>query len=253
MSASFLTPRGHFRVLPISLVANVGLTMALLWRCFVPGESSRSTAVAPLPAQKTVLAAAPSVAATPTPAPSTAPFNWRQLESPDFPTFIVRLRAIGCPETTLRDIVKGELDEIYAERRRQADGRGTTLARLAQEEEIALSQLLGGPSTGAQAPPSENAEPQLGPRGRRRSVTSGPPVMPLAFQDVDPTDSTMTNSQRTALDQLKQSFLEEVGGGNPSDPEYMAKWQTAQPLLDQQLQTLLGADWALKLQSQRGH
>jgi len=37
---------------------------------------------------------------------STRPvFDWRQVESEDYRTYLANLRAIGCPETTIRDIV----------------------------------------------------------------------------------------------------------------------------------------------------
>jgi hypothetical protein len=45
------------------------------------------------------------------------PLHWRQLDAPDFPGFVANLRAIGCPEATIRDIVTGELREIYSLRR----------------------------------------------------------------------------------------------------------------------------------------
>jgi len=41
-------------------------------------------------------------------------FRWRQLESEDYPTYIARLRAIGCPEQTIRDIIIADLDKLFA-------------------------------------------------------------------------------------------------------------------------------------------
>ncbi len=38
-----------------------------------------------------------------------ATFHWNQLESEEYPAFIANLRAIGCPEQTIRDIISGEL------------------------------------------------------------------------------------------------------------------------------------------------
>ena len=32
-------------------------------------------------------------------------FSWRDVESPDYPVYIANLRAIGCPEQTIRDII----------------------------------------------------------------------------------------------------------------------------------------------------
>jgi len=43
-------------------------------------------------------------------------FNWVQLESEDYRTYIARLRSIGCPEQTIRDIVIADLDKLLAPR-----------------------------------------------------------------------------------------------------------------------------------------
>jgi len=48
------------------------------------------------------------------------PFHWRQIDSADFPTFVSNLRSIGCPESIIRDIVQGEVTEIYVEKERAA-------------------------------------------------------------------------------------------------------------------------------------
>jgi hypothetical protein len=52
--------------------------------------------------------------------PATQPFHWRQIDSADFPTFVSNLRSIGCPESIIRDIVQGEVTEIYADKERAA-------------------------------------------------------------------------------------------------------------------------------------
>src|SRR6266850_5923357 len=43
-------------------------------------------------------------------------FRWRQLETEDYRAYIARLRAIGCPEQTIRDIVIADLDKLMAPR-----------------------------------------------------------------------------------------------------------------------------------------
>ncbi|HXC98664.1 MAG TPA: LysM domain-containing protein, partial [Verrucomicrobiae bacterium] len=44
-------------------------------------------------------------------------FNWSQVESPDYPVYIARLREIGCPEETIRDIVIADVNKLYANKR----------------------------------------------------------------------------------------------------------------------------------------
>ena len=46
-------------------------------------------------------------------------FNWSEIESDDYPTFIANLRRIGCPETTIRDIIVADVNQLFAQRRAQ--------------------------------------------------------------------------------------------------------------------------------------
>ena len=45
------------------------------------------------------------------------PFSWRQLESADYPTYILNLRDIGCPEQTVRDIIIADVNTLYSYKR----------------------------------------------------------------------------------------------------------------------------------------
>jgi LysM repeat protein len=44
-------------------------------------------------------------------------FSWEEVESPDYPTYIANLRAIACPEQTIRDIIIADVNALYARRR----------------------------------------------------------------------------------------------------------------------------------------
>jgi hypothetical protein len=44
-------------------------------------------------------------------------FTWDQVQSTNYAILIKNLRAIGCPEQTIRDIVTTDIDRIYAQRR----------------------------------------------------------------------------------------------------------------------------------------
>lgn len=87
-------------------------------------------------------------------------FQWRQLESTNYDEFVANLRAVGCPERTIRDIVVGDIWDRYesakdredasepfwlngpprvaAERRREAE-----LLQLKQDLAAMLQRLLG--------------------------------------------------------------------------------------------------------------
>ena len=114
------------RALKISIALNVVLaavcTFLLVWNLQQPSAS------APV---------APGSGASPA-------FDWKQLDAADFPTFVRNLRAAGCPEKTLRDIITGEVTEIYQEKERSllASASGTGLeANAAGKAPPALTQL----------------------------------------------------------------------------------------------------------------
>jgi len=44
-------------------------------------------------------------------------FTWNQVESADYATYIANLRAIGCPEATIRDIIVADVNQLFARRR----------------------------------------------------------------------------------------------------------------------------------------
>lgn len=48
--------------------------------------------------------------------------DWRSIESDDYPTYIANLRAIGCPEETIRDIIVADINKLYAGRRHALSG-----------------------------------------------------------------------------------------------------------------------------------
>jgi len=44
-------------------------------------------------------------------------FHWSEIESPDYATYVANLRAIGCPEQTIRDIIIADVNALFARRR----------------------------------------------------------------------------------------------------------------------------------------
>ncbi|HUR47158.1 MAG TPA: hypothetical protein VMZ27_14860 [Candidatus Saccharimonadales bacterium] len=61
--------------------------------------------------------------------------SWAQLESEDYRAYIARLRAIGCPEQTIRDIIIADLDKLIAPRVQSIHGRRQELKYWQPEEE----------------------------------------------------------------------------------------------------------------------
>lgn len=44
------------------------------------------------------------------------PFHWAMVESADYQTYVANLRAIGCPEQTVRDIILADVNQLFAPR-----------------------------------------------------------------------------------------------------------------------------------------
>ena len=72
---------------------------------------------------------------------ATNSFQWAQLESEDYKTYVARLRAIGCPEQTVRDIIIADLDKLFAPELRAAAGRRKDLKYWNPEEEEMLNDI----------------------------------------------------------------------------------------------------------------
>jgi len=94
----------------ISLFLNVGLGVLYL---LITKPGAESSAEAPkitmVPASKKQSGPA-TVTVTNV---ITTGFKWSQLETSDYKEYIKRLRAVGCPEATIRDIILADLDNLY--------------------------------------------------------------------------------------------------------------------------------------------
>jgi hypothetical protein len=101
-----------------SLGLNVFLGAQLLHRrpSLPPQSASAAGNREPRPvAPAAGLAAAGAVAdSAPTNAP--APFHWSQVEAGDYRQYIANLRAVGCPEQVIRDIIFADLNQVFAPR-----------------------------------------------------------------------------------------------------------------------------------------
>ena len=45
-----------------------------------------------------------------------SPFRWSEIESTDYRQYIANLRAVGCPEPVVRDIIMADLNQVFAPR-----------------------------------------------------------------------------------------------------------------------------------------
>jgi hypothetical protein len=99
--------------------------------------------------------------------------NWRQVESSDYREYIANLRAMGCPEQTIRDIIIADVEALFRERHRAQRNatnafkywqagyglhRGLSEAEVARRQELnreknEVLQTLLGTEAPATAPP----------------------------------------------------------------------------------------------------
>ena len=93
-----------------------------MWFVFV-GKKSQAK-VEPVPsAAQTNSSRAAKQSGHPVVVIRTNAFNWEQLEAEDYKTYIARLRSIGCPEQTIRDIVIADLEKLMAPRVQEINGK----------------------------------------------------------------------------------------------------------------------------------
>ena len=93
-------------------------------------------------------------------APALSPkFQWRDVESEDYPTYIANLRAVHCPEKTIFDILFADIEKLFAERKKKLEvpdkfwltgddlekarlAKLTKLSELAEEKRALIKTLL---------------------------------------------------------------------------------------------------------------
>lgn len=97
-------------ILLVSLGLNFVLgSMAFHWFGLPAREIRKSPAVSALPALSTNQIRTNVVVRR-------LSFSWNEVESDDYPTYIARLREIGCPESTIRDIIVADVNQLFAKR-----------------------------------------------------------------------------------------------------------------------------------------
>ncbi|HEY6168392.1 MAG TPA: hypothetical protein VI454_10155 [Verrucomicrobiae bacterium] len=110
--------KARWGILLVSVSVNVALATAI-FRSRTP-EPVANAPVAPqpfrfpkAPAPKQSTPAPASETETNNAAVATALFNWSELEADDYREYIARLRALGCPERVIRDIIIAEISKLY--------------------------------------------------------------------------------------------------------------------------------------------
>jgi hypothetical protein len=110
-------------------------------------------------------------------------------------------------------------------------------------EEASLSGAVLGPEAGVAPGPVETAaEAPAASRSLRQNSPDAVVAMPLVFQGVDLAALELDSGQSQAIEDLRQRFVEEIGGPNqdPTDAAYRERWQQSQPENDGLLRGFIG-------------
>ncbi len=263
--------------LRVSIWLNLGLLAGLFfilldWRkpATVPGPALSDAGP---PVAKAAIAPA-----TPPPAAAPEPFHWSQLEAPNsYQTYIANLRAIGCPEPTIEDIVRGDAARTFSWERSQLglDGSGAGPWSRSRELQLVASLLGGQPMVATKNRQRANNGGEVA----RTSVSlpspkTGPPAYPLFLQNPDWKALGFSADEQAAISQVRQQFQSEVGSlnqspgdtagqnadatsadgsppANPNDSSALAHWQQALQSADNQLRGLLGAQGYMAYEQQQ--
>lgn len=222
------------RTLKLSLFANVVLLSAvalLLLRSQTP-ESARPATAEPVATYQ------PAVPEEPSASSGMGTFSWRQIESSDYRTYLANLRAVGCPDQTVADIIKADVHSLYSHKRSELGISETADSGpwSALEERRVVVALLGRNSS------QQNDRPN----------DVGTALLPLALRKVDPGLLQLDPGQQAALAELREQFVQDIGGTNQdaSDPTYGVRWQRAQPENDRLLRGMIGVNAFMRYQNE---
>jgi hypothetical protein len=199
-------------------------------------------------------AAVPPVAPEHDPVPKS--FQWNQLYGGNYRAYVTNLRAIGCPEPTLRAIVAADVhaviqrraDELEKQLADLADGSWSSqlagwstnqalkaeLACLPDQEAAMLLDCLGGK-------PASSSPPSIAP-GKGEAPAGRPIRIPLIAQPVDLAGLNLNAGQLQAIADLRETFMAKIGGAgqDPNDPAYQARWRAAQTEADDLVKGMIG-------------
>jgi LysM repeat protein len=204
----------------VSLGVNIALAAA--WLCYAPGQAVRIHAIAFEQSSTNDIRTNTIL--------RRQLFSWREVESPDFATYIANLRGIGCPEQTIRDIIIADVNQLYSRKRAlelttaeqqwwrsEPDPSVVRAAaekarELEEERHALLTRLLGSTwETGDLVSIPRPSQPGV--------VLDGPVLGTLAAETKQAIEDITVRSQ-----DLMQAYLDaQRSAGKEPDPVEMAK------------------------------
>lgn len=239
------------RLLPTALVLSLMLNGLLAWH-----QLDQTPLTAPPAVVRTVVVEKEKQAA--------AVLDWKQLEAPDFATYIANLRRAGCPEHTLRAIIEPEVRQVV---RAQQHEKGSPINEpaLAAEETRLMEALLAGQNVEPSVSSAPTASAAHQTPVQLPSLTStapaaflignapDDPVLTTEGLSISPSDPSLPPEARQRLAEMRREFGEQASssptaGTTATDPE--AQWRKARRASDDMFIARYGGDYFMRVQQQ---
>lgn len=173
-------------------------------------------------------------------------FDWHQVESEDYRDYIANLRSIGCPEETIRDIIKADVDKLYKSKSKE----------LQPETEPFEYWKTGNAWIAAMQPNPESMQAQNDLNKEKRSVLKtllGEDYEPetswvesmVAFDPYERMLDSIPSSKRASIMEIYQSYAlkqAELAQGGAMDQEDMKALADLQRARNAELADLLSPE-----------
>lgn len=197
-------------ILKISVLLNVTLLgeILLLWR---------HPRLVEIPEPATLAMAADVEPQTP-PAPVVrivaAPFRWSQLLSnSNYLAFVASLRTAGCPESTVADIVQGDVGRAYAMMRERLNVSAMEPGRWSGQEQEQMAAYFLGQIPNAEVAAGIAEEPAAVGQNNNQATDDaqiGNATLAAFLQSVDLTTPGMGADQQQEIAGLRQGLLAQI-------------------------------------------
>jgi len=168
----------------------------------MPQTLSQTTTAPVIEPQNPSPAPAASAPAVEAPA-ETRPFRWNQLlVTNDYRAFVANLRAAGCPEETVKDIVRGDIERVFAYMRAQRKTDGAEPAPLSVQSQVRMTAYLLDQNL-------PNLHETLAAVHDQELATKPAPIESF-LRETDLTTIGVNDEQKQQIAGLRQNLLEQI-------------------------------------------
>ncbi|HEY3762960.1 MAG TPA: hypothetical protein VGN23_14540 [Verrucomicrobiae bacterium] len=192
-------------IFKISILLNV----VLLGSLAVPYQSKVQSpqSIVQAPALRPISVPAPVVKMV------VAPFRWNQLvDTNDYRNFVTNLRAVGCPETTVENVVRGDTEQVYSLMRERLGISATEDSRWSAQAQMQMTAYLLGQSPATVSAQNTVADDHVvqPPMGQQTEANT----LVAFLQNADLTSPGMTAEQAQETSDLRATYLTQMSGSH---------------------------------------